>query len=325
MRVLITGIDGFVGSHMAELLLREGGVEIHGTVLEPRESHHIRHLEGRLALHRLDIDDPAAVEQLVARVAPERIIHLAGQAFVPTSISHPGKTYRTNVMGGVSILDASRSQFQRQGTSPSVLIVSSAEVYGPVDPAHQPLTEQMPLQPRSPYAASKAAIDLIGQDYQRTFGVDVVVVRPFNHVGPRQSPVFVCSDFARQFARIALGKCESRIHVGNLESRRDFTDVRDVVRAYWLLFSRNSMHRVFNVCSATTVSILEIVSLLKEISGVSVELVTEQNRIRPSEATLTVGSYDRLHEATGWAPAFVLRQTLSDVFAYWKAEIAAAA
>lgn len=325
MRVLITGIDGFVGSHMAEFLLREPGVEVHGTVLDPREAYHIRHLEGKLALHQADILDSPAVDQMISELSPDRIIHLAGQAFVPTSIERPGDTFRTNVMGGVSILDAARSLVRRKGKGTSVLIVSSSEVYGYVDPAHQPLTEDMPLRPVNPYGASKAAIDLIAQEYGHTLGVDVTIVRPFNHVGPRQSPVFVCSDFARQFAEISLGKRQPRMNVGNLDSRRDFTDVRDVVRAYWMLFGRRSQHRVFNVCSGSTASIREIVALLEEITGIRVELVVEESRRRPNEALLTVGSCDRLRKSTGWSTMFPLRQTLSDVFAYWKGGISGAA
>jgi GDP-4-dehydro-6-deoxy-D-mannose reductase len=325
MRVLITGIDGFVGSHMAEFLLRENGVEIHGTVLDPNESRHIRQFQKRLILHRANILDAASIEQLLASVAPDRIIHLAGQAFIPTSISNPAETFKINVMGGVSILEASRSILKRHGKAPAVLIVSSAEVYGHVDSAHQPMTEELPLRPANPYAASKAAIDLIAQEYRHTFGVEATIVRPFNHVGPRQSPEFVCSDFARQFAGIALGKRAPRMSVGNLEPRRDFTDVRDVVRAYWLLFGQRSAHSVFNVCSAVAVSIREIVSILEEISGINVELVTEEQRIRANEAVLNVGSCDRLREATGWTPRFPIRQTLSDVFEYWKSSLATAA
>ncbi len=303
---------------MAEFLLRQEGVEVHGTVLDPSQSNLIRHLENRLHLHQADILDSPALDALVASVAPDRIIHLAGQAFIPSSIADPGHTFRTNVMGGVGVLEAARRAGDRQGKRVAVLIVSSGEVYGHVGESDQPLVEDMPLRPSNPYAASKAAIDIIGQEYRRTFGVDVTVVRPFNHAGPRQSPIFVCSDFGRQFAEFALGKKPPRMMVGNLEARRDFTDVRDVVRAYWLLFDRRTDQGVFNVCSGVTVPISDIVTILGELSGVRAEIHRDDRRMRANEVAVVRGSPERLHRATSWVPEYSLHQTLADVFAYWK-------
>jgi len=323
MRVLVTGIDGFVGSHMAEFLLRQDGIEVHGTVFDPRESRLIRHLEGRLHLHRADILDGQAVDAIVRSIEPERIIHLAGQAFIPTSIADPGNTFRTNVMGGVMILEAARKLGAARGRGPAVVIVSSGEVYGRVEASLQPMIEDMPLRPTNPYAASKAAIDLIGQEYRRTFGVDVIVVRPFNHAGPRQSPVFVCSDFGRQFAEFALGRKPARMLVGNLDPRRDFTDVRDVVRAYWMVFDRRTDEALFNVCSGASVPIREVVSILEELSGVHPEILQDERRARANEVMVITGSPEKLRRATAWTPRYNLRQTLADVFAYWKETLAA--
>ncbi len=319
-RVLVTGIDGFVGSHLAEFLLGQG-VDVHGTTFEPEPAQHLAPIARKLRLHSADIVDAPRIDQLVETIRPDRIVHLAGQAYIPASVTDPASTFRTNVMGGVAVLDAALSAIRRDGTGPSVLIVSSGEVYGAVDPSHIPIGEDLPLRPVNPYAASKAAIDLIAQEYHHTFGVDVVVARPFNHAGPRQSSLFVCSDFARQFARMSLGKAPPIMNVGNLDPERDFTDVRDVVRAYWMLFDRKTDDRIFNVCSGVAVRIGTIVEMLRELSGIPAEVIVEKGRVRPGEVSRVVGSAERVMRATGWAPAYPLRQTLADVMAYWKAEL----
>ena len=322
MRVLVTGIDGFVGSHMAEFLLRQPGVEVHGTIYDPRPSPLVRHLEGRVSLHRADVLESEAIAALVDSLEPERIIHLAGQAFIPTSVKDPAGTFRTNVMGGISILEAARAAGRKSRKAPSVLIVSSGEVYGHVEVSRQPIVESMPITPANPYAASKGAIDIIAQEYHRALGVDVFVVRPFNHSGPRQSPIFVCSDFGKQFASIALRRMEPRLSVGNVESRRDFTDVRDVVKAYWMLFTATTTERVFNVCSGEAIRIRDIISTLEEVTKIRVEVNEDAQRLRKGESPLIVGSCERLRSTTGWSREYDLRQTLADVFSYWKDELA---
>jgi GDP-4-dehydro-6-deoxy-D-mannose reductase len=321
MRVLVTGIEGFVGSHCAEYLLTLPGVEIHGTVLNARQTANIDHLKPSLRLHEVDVCDPAAVLQMCDAVRPDRILHLAGQAFVPTSIRDPAATFRSNILGGLSVLEAARMNLKEHGTSPAVIIVSTGEVYGRVEPDRQPITEECPLQPNNPYAASKASIDLIAQQYRGSFGVDVVVVRPFNHAGARQNPVFVCSDFGKQFAEIAAGKRPPAVQVGHIEARRDFTDVRDVVKAYWLLFERKSRHVVFNISSGHALRIGEIVSMFQEISGVTVDIIAEPHRFRPYDVPVVVGSAERLKDVTGWSPVIPFRRTLQDVFEYWRKEI----
>ena len=321
MRVLVTGIDGFVGSHLAEFLLRQHDVDIHGTIYDPEPSRLLRPFVSKLTLHRADVLDSGAIAQLIESLLPDRIIHLAGQAFIPTAVADPAGTFRTNVMGGVSILDAARSMLRAHKKGPAVLMVSSGEVYGHANSSAGPMVETMPLSPVNPYAVSKGAIDIIAQEFHRSMGVDVIVVRPFNHSGPRQSPRFVCSDFGRQFAQIALGKAPTKLSVGNLDSRRDFTDVRDVVRAYWMLFSRTSVDRIFNVCSGEAISIRSIISTLEEVTNIRVELSQAPDRLRPQEAPLIVGSCGRLQAATGWSREFTLPQTLTDVFTYWKEEL----
>ena len=318
MRVLITGIDGFVGSHAAEYLLELGGVEIHGTVLDLRGIQNVSHLQNRIRLHELDITDAQDVSSLFLRVQPDRVIHLAGQAFVPDSLINPMNTFRANIIGGVSVLEAARMQKEHTGTDPTLLVVSTGEVYGRVSTS-EPITEDFPISPTNPYAASKASIDLITQQYASSFGVHVLMVRPFNHVGPRQSPLFVCSDFGKQFAEIAAGKRAPSVFVGNVEAQRDFTDVRDVVRAYWMLFDQTLRETIFNVCSGHAVRIRELLTIFEEISGLKVEVVSKEERFRSYDVSRVVGSYNRLRTAVGWQPRIPLRQSLLDVFAFWSA------
>ena len=321
MRVLVTGINGFVGSHAAEFFLGIPGVELHGTVLPGGELKNIGHITSRLHLHKADIVDAGLMEKIFLDVQPDKVIHLAGQAFVPTSMRDPVGTFQTNVMGGISVLDAARRQGEKTARHPDLLLVSTGEVYGRL-PRYL-ITEDSALDPRNPYAVSKTCLDLICQTYRRSFDVNVTVVRPFNHAGPRQSPVFVASNFGRQFALIAAGKAEPVIIAGNLNPKRDFTDVRDVVRAYWAILTHPSEHTVFNVCSGQVFAIRDLVAMFEEVSGVKVTARSEQDRLREDDVPFVAGSYARLEAVTGWQPAIPLRQTLADVFAYWQAEVGA--
>ncbi|MEW6509319.1 MAG: GDP-mannose 4,6-dehydratase [Bacteroidota bacterium] len=321
MRVLVTGIDGFVGSHAAEFLLAAGNIEVHGTVLDPGAGRNLAHLRDRVHLHQADVVDQARIAMLFAAIRPDRVIHLAGQAYVPTSRKDPAGTVRVNVMGGVAILEAARLFQEQTGTDIRILLVSSGETYGANPPP--PVTEDHPLRPLNPYAASKACLDLIGREYRRSFGMRVTVARPFNHAGPRQSPIFVASDFGRQFASIAEGIAEPTIRAGNLEARRDFTDVRDVVRAYWVILGDTSDHDVFNVCSGQVFAVGEVIRMYEDVTGIRVKVRSEPVRARPHDIPYLAGDFSRLREATGWSPTIPLQQTLADVFAYWRAEIAA--
>ena len=318
MRVLVTGIDGFVGSHLAEFLLATPGVEIHGTVLDPTQISNIEHIKHSLSLHPANILDHQHIVSLVRNVKPDRIIHLAGQAFVPTAFSDPTSTFQANILGGVHVLEGARLHRENANANVTVLIVSTGEVYGRV--ARLPITEEFPLAPNNPYAASKASIDVIAQQYREAFGLPVIVVRPFNHVGPRQSPVFVCSDFAKQIAEAAAGKREPRIRVGNIEAQRDFTDVRDVVRAYWMLLEHGSVG-VYNVCSGKTVAVKEILATLTRLANVRIECVTEHDRLRSYDIPIVYGSNEKLRVATGWKSTIPLEKTLRDVYEYWRRTI----
>ncbi|MBM2840446.1 MAG: GDP-mannose 4,6-dehydratase, partial [Bacteroidetes bacterium] len=286
MRVLVTGIDGFVGSHTAEFLLRIPGVEVHGTVLDPFTLPNIEHIRHSLHLHKANLLERELITALFNEIRPDRVIHLAGQAFVPTAFADPVPTFQANVLGGVHVLEAARLLKTTGGVATSVLVVSTGEVYG--KPVRLPITEDLLLVPNNPYAASKASIDIIAQQYGEAFGLNVIVVRPFNHAGPRQSPMFVCSDFSKQIAEVAAGKREPRILVGNIDAQRDFTDVRDVVRAYWLLLER-TRGGTYNVCSGKPRAVREILDTLSKLAGTRIDCSVDDSRLRTYDIPVVYG------------------------------------
>jgi GDP-4-dehydro-6-deoxy-D-mannose reductase len=325
MRVFVTGIDGFVGSHMAELLASLTGVDLYGTIQTREPGPNLAGVNGRLRLRQADILNAGRIEELFHDIRPERVVHLAGQAFVPTAVADPVGTIQTNIAGSLSVIEAARKLRDREGIDVQVLVISSSEVYGRVAPDQLPITETVPLNPGNPYASSKASIDLIAQTYRKTYDLPVIVARPFNHVGPRQAPSFVCSEFGRKFAEFSAGSAKPQLRLGNLEARRDFTDVRDVVRAYWAILEHPGEHAVYNVCSGTAVSIREVITLYEDITGIAVDVAIEQAKVRPYDVPVLLGSAARLREATGWIPTHTLRETLTDVFQYWQRMLAAGA
>lgn len=316
MRVLITGIAGFAGRHLARLLLGRGD-EVHGTIHRPESAAALTAALGELGddrLHRVDIADAKTVSDAVRRVAPEAVIHLAGLTFVPDSHADPAAFFRANVLGLIHLLAAVREV----GTACRVVAVGSADAYGALQPGDLPITEDCPMRPLSPYGASKAAADLVAYQWARAYGVDIVRVRPFNHTGPGQRPSFVCPDFARQLAAIARGRKPARIEVGNLDVVRDFSDVRDVVAAYVAVLDRGKRGEVYNVCSGVGRSIREMLSVLVELSGCAVEVVVAPERARAIDVPEVVGSSEKLRRDTGWEPRIEWRRMLADVYEEWR-------
>ena len=224
-RVLITGVNGFVGGHLADLLVSEG-YPVSGIVLT-RDLSNLSGIESQISVFHGDIRDSKTVENILVEVKPDYLYHLAGSAFVPDSDANPRSVYEVNFLGTLTLLEAVRST----GLAPKILIVGSGEVYGHVPEEHLPVKEEYPLRPISPYGVTKACADLLAYQYATAYQMDVIRVRPFNHIGPRQSEQFVCSSFARQIVEIEKGIRKPVLNVGNLEARRDFTDVRDMVRA----------------------------------------------------------------------------------------------
>lgn len=319
MKLLVTGAGGFVGRHLLELLRREAPqARLHG-VVSPHGSLAWRAAEGARIVEA-DLDDPSAAAGVVEEVRPDGIVHLAGQSSVHQSWLDPGGTLRTNLLGIVHLLDAAR----RLALRPAVLVVGSAEEYGPVAPAELPLGEQAPLRPASPYAVSKVAQAALARLYGPAGGMRIVLTRTFHHTGPGRGEAFAESSFARQIAEIERGLREPVIHVGNLDAVRDFTDVRDVVRAYRLLLEKGEGGQVYNVCSGRGRRIRELVDLLLGASSAAVELRVDASRLRPSDVPAQVGDPSRLRAATGWEPVIPLEQTLRDLLADWRERVGGA-
>jgi GDP-4-dehydro-6-deoxy-D-mannose reductase len=319
LRVLITGITGFAGSHLAEYVLAEHpGTQVFGTMRWRSRTENIRAIESQVELVECDLRDLSSVKGLIEKVRPERIFHLAAQSFVPSSWNAPAESLTTNIIGQLNIFEAVRAA----GIDPWIQIACSSEEYGLVHEDEIPIRETNPLRPLSPYAVSKVGQDYLGYQYYKSFGTKVVRTRGFNHDGPRRGDVFVSSNFAKQLALIEKGKKSPVIHVGNLEARRDFTDVRDIVRGYWLsLDSGCEPGEAYNLCSGKDYSIQRVLDLLVEMSGLEVEVRQDPARLRPSDVPILLGDSTKFRKATGWEPRIAYEQTLQDMLDYWRAEI----
>ena len=313
MKALITGIAGFVGSHMAEYLLRRG-VDVVGTIRNRSRLDHIRHLQDDIRLVECELRDPFSVETLIGQERPDLIFHLAAQSFVPTSWNSPIDTIHNNVAGQVNLFEAVR----RFDLDTKIQIACSSEEYGHVEPWETPIAESNPLRPLSPYAISKVAQDYLGYQYFRSYGLKVVRTRTFNHTGPRRGEQFVTSNFAKQIAEIEKGRREPVIYVGNLDAKRDFTDVRDVVRAYWLALERGVPGEEYNIASGKCCTIAEMLNLLLSLSGIDIEVRTDPARLRPSDVDILLGDCRKFREATGWEPEIPFRRTMEDLLNYWR-------
>jgi GDP-4-dehydro-6-deoxy-D-mannose reductase len=319
MRVLITGVTGFAGSHLADhILAHHPEVEVHGTRRWRSKEDAADHLAGRIAFHECDITDAHNVDQVIARVRPDRIFHLAAQSYIPVSWDSPAETFQTNVVGQCNLFEAIR-RLRPDGYDPVVQIAGSSEEYGLVDPAHLPIRETTPLAPLSPYAVSKVAQDLMGYQYWRSYRLRVVRTRAFNHEGPRRGAVFVISTFCRQIVEIEQGLRPPILQVGNLDAVRDFSDVRDIVRAYWLATERGEPGEVYNISADRGYRIGEVLDRLLRIAGLEhVRVEVDPARLRPSDVPVLIGDSTKFRQATGWEPRFPFEQTLRDSLAYWR-------
>ena len=318
MRMLITGITGFVGSHFAEYAL-ERGVDVYGSYRWRSKTENIDHLGGQIRLVECDLRDLSSVQHLVEASQPDAIIHLAAQSFVGSSWQAPAETLFTNTVAQVNLLEAIR----QRPRPPRFLVVGSSEEYGAVYESELPITEDNPLRPLSPYAVSKVTQDLLGYQYFKSYGLPIVRSRAFNHEGPRRGDVFVTSNFARQIAEIEAGLREPVIHVGTLKTKRDYTDVRDIVRGYWLLLEQGEPGEVYNLCSGKAWEIGEVLEFLIGETRVRPIAVREDPaRLRPSDVPVLLGNASRIQRAVGWQPELPFEQTLRDVLDYWRRRVA---
>ncbi len=320
MNVLITGITGFAGSHLAEYILaHHPGVRVHGIVRWRSRMDNIAHLvpEGKIVLHEADLKDLVSLRKTLAVAKPDRIFHLAAQSFVPASWKLPAETFMINAVGQVNLFEAVLAE----KLDARIQIAGSSEEYGMVYPDEVPMKETNPLRPLSPYAVSKVAQDLLGFQYWQSYGLKVVRTRGFNHTGPRRGDVFVTSNFARQIAEIEKGKRPPVIHVGNLEAKRDFTDVRDTVRAYWLALEKGEPGDVYNIGTGATISMKDMLDMLLALSPAQVEIRVDPDRLRPSDVQILYADVTKFKSLTGWVPQIPFAVTLKDLLDYWRARV----
>jgi len=315
LRCLITGINGFVGSYLARTLLDKGHI-VWGSTQPGTSCECLGDMRRRLRLVEVEITDPASVGDFVRRSRPDRIFHLAAQSHVPTSWSDPVGTFRVNVEGTLNLLVAA----SRKRTPPRALLISSGDVYGNACSAGGVIRESTPPVPLNPYAASKAAAETVAMYMQAARKLPVVIVRPFNHTGPGQSRVFVTGDFAGQIARIEAGQAKPLIKVGDLSARKDFTDVRDMVKAYVAAIELCPPGKIFNICSGKSRTIKEILDMLISISGVRVRIVQEKKRLRATSSSALKANASAFKKVTGWKPEIPFRKTLADILDYWREE-----
>jgi GDP-4-dehydro-6-deoxy-D-mannose reductase len=314
MRILVTGVTGFAGGYLAEALLARGETDLHGLSRRGEWPTEWRHLAGRVRLLACDLTDRAAVETVLRQVQPQRIYHLAGYPHVGQSFREPEAAWAGNLGATRTLYDA----VARWGGQPRILFIGSGLVYGPSASPDEGQDERCLLRPTSPYAASKAAADLAS--YQATWhpGLDIVRARPYNHVGPRQSPLFAIPHFAKQLAAIERGQTPPVLQTGNLSPRRDLTDVRDMVHAYLLLMDKGQTGEAYNIGSGQTVSMQSVVDRLLALSGQTVEVRQRAELVRTTDQAVVRADPSKVRQETGWSPRFSLDQTLRDTLDYWR-------
>lgn len=311
MRVLITGMSGFAGQHLADLLLRE----THWTVIGASRNTQGDRAHQRLFWWQVDLKDADAIKRMLTYERPDVIVHMAAQAHVPTSWQNARGTYEDNVLGQLNLFEGVIAT----KLTPRMLVISSNEVYGrPSSPAVLPYREDHPMRPNNPYAVSKCTQDLMALQYHISHNYDVLVARPFNHIGPSQAARFVAADFARQIAEIELGRREPVLALGNMSAERDFTDVRDVARAYLALIQGGEAGEIYNVCSGRPRSIQYLLDVLLSMSSANIEQRSDPAKFRPADTPISFGDASKLRAATGWAPKIPFEQTLQDILNDWR-------
>jgi len=318
LRVLITGLTGFVGSHLADYILeKHSECEVHGSKRWRSNLENIQQLEGKIHLHDLELRDSKSVESVIKEVEPEKIFHLAAQSYVMTSYASPWDTIETNVKGTLNLLEAVR----KSNVDPVIHVCSSSEVYGQVLPNEVPIKETKEFRPASPYAVSKVGEDRLAYQYFKSYGIKNIITRAFTHTGPRRGDVFAESSFAKQIAEIESGKQDPIVHVGNLDSVRTFLDVRDIVHAYWLLTEKCDYGEVYNIGGTTTMKVGEMLDMLIKLSKNKISIKQDPSRMRPSDVTLQIPDISKFTNKTNWEPKIQVEKTFQDLLNYWREKI----
>lgn len=332
MNVLVTGATGFVGSHLCEYALKRGA-EVYGAKRWRSSLDNIEHIKNNIHLLDGDLTDPLAVRKILEESKPDWVFNFAANSFVKSSFSQPREVMHTNIQSQINLLHG-----LKEGLCGQMLSCGSSEEYGLVWTDELPIKENNPLRPLSPYAVSKCATDLLAYQYFKSYGLKIIRTRAFNHSGPRRTDVFVESSIAKQIAELESKFDEKpgnqsgfSIEIGNMDSTRDFTDVRDTVRAYWLLMEKGKFGEVYNIASGhcdngepkdlKSWKISEIVNYLTAKSKLLIRTQQCQSRMRPSDVPVLIGDYTKLNDDTGWMPTIPFTKTLDDILEYWRSKI----
>ena len=310
MKALITGINGFVGEYLSDFLI-SNQIDVYGTVLSEEAS--IENISDN-KIFKMDLLDKNEVNKIIAEIKPDYIFHLAGQSSVALSWKKPDLTINVNVIGTINLLEAVKLYSNKS----RVLIIGSSDQYGIVNPEQCPISENTPMNPQSPYATSKKTQEEIAIQYFKALKIDTIIVRAFNHIGPKQNKGFVIADFASQIAEIEKEKKAAIIKVGNLDAKRDFTDVRDVVRAYYLVMTNGKPGEIYNVGSGITYKIKEILDKLLSLAKVSIYIEKDNDKMRPSDVPLIQCDNSKISTECGWTLQYPIDQTLIDTLNYWR-------
>jgi len=339
MRILITAVTGMAGSYLAEHLLQERGVELFGTYRWRSRMDNLEAIKNqgklniiaddigsqktsesdasKLNLLEADITDPFSMKRVVNATMPDRIFYLAAQSYVPVSWNAPAETLQTNIIGEVNLLEAVRAA----GIDPMIHIAGSSEEYGYILPDELPIKETNPLRPLSPYAVSKIAQEMLAYQYYKSYNIKTVVTRAFNHEGPRRGEVFVTSSFAKQIAEIEKGLKEPLLHTGDLTSVRDWSDVRDVVKAYALAVDKCNPGEVYNIGSGIGREVGEMLGILLSMTDIAIEVRQDPTRFRPSDVKVLICNATKFKTVTGWEPEIPFERTMSDLLDYWRERV----
>ncbi len=309
---LIIGAAGFVGGYLAKALKENQGMEVHVTKLPTEELQGVGD-----KVYNLNILKKEDIISLLFEVRPDYIFHLAAQSSVGIAWKNPALTIDINIKGSVNVMDAVRELYYK----PRVLLIGSGEEYGHIQEGETPIGEKNRLRPGNIYAATKACQNMIGSIYAQAYDMEIMMVRAFNHIGPEQSPTFVVSDFCRQVAEIEKGLREPVIYVGNLNARRDFTDVRDVVEAYGLLAEKGQPGETYNVGRGESISIEEILQMIIGLSGEKIKVEIDKNKLRPVDVPVIEADISKINQLTGWKPKIPLAQTVKETLDYWRERV----
>lgn len=316
MRAFITGVGGFAGSHLTDLLLREG-IEVHGSTILDGPEPNLEHCSDHVALYKCNLAEMDDVAAALDAAKPDWIFHLAALSFVPFAEKGPQEAILSNVLGSVNLLEG----IKRCCPKAQALMISSSAIYGHVAVGDLPIKETGRARPDSIYGITKTTQEMLTQLYFNKQDIQAVNLRPFNHVGPRQSEDFAAPTFAKQIALIEKGKQEPVIHVGDLSAERDFTDVRDIAQAYYLAAQHCKPGETYNICTGEVISMRALLDMLISMAQVEVRVGIDPARMRPSDLPILTGDVAKFKEATGWEPAIPLEQSLTDLMEYWRARV----